>query len=446
MTEQRKLPLLEPFSIFAILVVGMILLSRDDPFLLDIHPHPLWIAVLLCASRYGNPIGVIAGCVAAVVYCIGLVGQGVDILEVYTLHVEQILRPLLFLIVGWFIGETVQSERNRGRFFRERAETMRNHLSTAETRLDEVETAYRRLESRLAGDSESLLQFYSTVRKIGCSGSGEIWQELLTVLRESLGAEKVSVWLRQADRWVISAGETISSHLPSLGKIALEEKRSVSAREFFMSRDSDEKPEGLIAGLVVGEDGSTISIVVVESMPFDRFTRHAALVFDMILEWTSREYSRLRMMERATERDILDPSLGLASEVFFRTGAEKMCMQMERAGEASSFLTIRLPDGLSAKVLRRLLVVVAAVLRDRLRHSDSAAFFRHHQCFAVFLPGTKTSQAGVVTAKIEECVSMLDLKPSGVPLRLQQNTFSASSSTELKTCFANLTTQKGDAV
>lgn len=403
-----------------VLAVGCVI-APADPFLLDVNPHPFWAIVLLVAVRFGSPAGPVAGISCAVLHLLGLWVVGVRPGELLQLGNVEIVVPLLYVVIGGVVGDAVESHMRRADYLQEKLKEVRDRLNYSESRRTELELAYQQVESRVAGNTDTLLSFYDGLLRMTSTDRREVYRAFVDLIKRQHRAGQCGVWLKQIDgslrrEFPEPAGE---EPLPKVGRTALEEGGVVTAQALFDEENADPE-DGLMAGLITAEDGQVEAVAVVQSMQFIGYTPTTVKLFRQLLEVTSGSIRRAEELERAERSRVEDPSLQVSSEVYLRTRARQELSLAERRGTPASLMLCGLPSGLGLSVQNRLIAALAEIVRSQTRSSDTVAFLGKEQALAVFMPDTGDDGCRVVMERLQHRVEWFDFRP---PERVEPLTF-----------------------
>jgi len=382
--------------------------------LLRVHPHPFWGVILLIALRYGSPMGLVAGMVCAAVQLAGLWSAGLDVEEALHLGGGEMVVLTLYVIVGGVMGEGVERRTRQGEFFRRQASEMRDRLVASESQRTEMERAYREVEGRIAGQTNTLTSLYDSVKRLDSLETRELFAALKSVLAEQLGVERCGVWIVAADGAAHKAAPDggRDEPLPALGEAALKGGRIVTAADLFADQEVNPS-QGLVAGPLFAGEARVVAVVVVQSMRFVGFTHAAVRQFEVLLDWTSRCLARAQHFAGVQRRAVFDASLDLTTESFMRTRAQADLALARRRGAPVVLLACRVAGEVEDEVHRRLVLVFARVFRYQTRLSDAVAYFEQSRTFMLFLPEAGERQAGIVRERLERFVDEFGFRPYG---------------------------------
>ena len=402
----------------AVLAIG-VMVSPKDAALTQVQPHPFYAVVLLIALRYGSPTGAIVGAICAGIQVLGYGARGLNVGEALHFGAAEIAAPLLYIVVGAVVGETVERQMRRADHMAGLMNQTRERLNTSEGKRAEMELAYRQVEGRIAGQTKTLISLHDSVKQLDSLEAREIYDGLVHVLRDQLGVDRCSIWLVAGDgshRRIIPH-DAPDAPLPTLGEAAVRGQRVVTVKDYFV--DQDASPEdGLLAGLLYSGEGRVAAVVVVESLSFVGFTHRAAKQFEVLLDWASRSLDKAQRVASYRRRSVFDQSLDLTSELFLRTRAKADLDLAIRRGTPATVLVCRTEGDIPEEVHRRLILVFARVFRYQTRLSDAEAYFEGVKTFVLFLPEVAAQGARVVQDRLDRYVGEFDFHPYGDDARL----------------------------
>ena len=286
--------------------------------LLDIQPHPLWLVVLAIGVRYGLPASYVAGSLSAASYLALSWLQPAVRTTPFGAH--NLLQPLLLLAGAVVIGEIAESRRRR-LVEAERAG------AEAHASLDEALTRYRatlevksELEKRIVGQPASVVTLYETAKQLETLDRARLYPAILDLLTTFLGVEACALYVRQAD----ADGFRLHGALPAehgsrallldtsegVSGRAVRERRLVTVRD----RLRADGPAGLagepalMAGPLLDRAGEVSGLVVIERMPFLKFSPTSVRLCNLILDWASTALQNAELYEdtlvRAVDHDL----------------------------------------------------------------------------------------------------------------------------------------------
>ena len=420
---RRALRALPEFVLMLAAVVGYgFVVQPQDPLLLEVNPHPFWAIILLITIRYGSPVGPAAGVICAALHVGGLWHQSGSAAQMLEAGGWTLTGPFLYIVVAFVVGESVESRIRRAAHVVTQTDDLRTRLAASEGHRTEMETAYRQLESRVAGQTNTFIALYDSARRLDSLEDKEILAGLLGILRDHLVVERCGIWMLDPDgAWHRVAPEGAGdAPLPKLGQKAAQTNAVVSASDLFM-QDGLVPQDGLLAGPLRNAAGDAVGIVVIEAMSFVGFTRTLVKVFELLLDWASRARTRAQYVAQARAHSVDNAELNLHSETYLRSRAEEDLALAVRQKAPAALLLCRVGQSLTPEVHQRVIAVLARIFRDMTRASDCVAYFKDKPVLAMFLPDVTPEGADTVREKLERAVQELDLRPTGddAPLKLQ---------------------------
>jgi len=286
-------------------LLGVALLSIIDAlipaswewFHLDLYA--LWIVVLAIAARYGAPAGYVAGIAAAASFEYFAIVHA-DPLQPVALSDQ--IQPILLLSAGVMVSEIVRAHKHRiARLTRETAERERL-LEETTTSLTTEAQARAELEHRIASQPTSMAMIVGFAARLTAPGARDLAPEVVEVIQRLLEAEACALYLfddpdTQATlrlragkpEAVVTRPPLLDPNSPLVRQI-LRERRVLTVRDALQRVELAEMThqDFVMAGPLVSPQATALGIVVVERMPFPKFTPSAVRLFELALDWTAR--------------------------------------------------------------------------------------------------------------------------------------------------------------
>jgi len=442
---------IELLAIIAAIIAFGLMSEIDDPFLLAVHPHPFWIAVLLIALRYGLLPGAAAGGLCALLHLVAATATGSQPEMSLHLEIGEIGIIALYPLVGIFVGEVIEHHLRRAEALQNIIAEQQRRIAAAEARRGEMEIAYRQLEGRIAGQTDTFGALYDSAKQLDSLEEKEIYTGLCRLLQRHLAAERIGIWIIAADGALERAApaDAPAAPLPEIGRAALRRGAVVDAASLYGSSD-ERKGGGLLAGLLRDEDARAMAVVVIEDMSFVGFTPTAVRTFDLLLEWTSRSLVKARRLHLSRQRAIWEDDLDLATPAYLRARAQEELRLAARRQAPASLLILLCGGRIGEAVAHRLRLVIARLLKHLIRLSDTASYFAERAAFVIFLPDTDAAGAEMVKSKLTNALAAFGIAPYGDsrPLRLLGGVAERGDSDDfeemLRRAFADLEKQSGE--
>lgn len=291
-----------------VLVAGLDLLIPAAWGLNHLDLFALWVVVLAIAARHGAPAGYVGGALAALAFYL-LLAQNIDPTAPLAAMVQ--IQPFLLFTAGVLVSEVVRARKRQEVQTDARYRRATAALADLGQQLEIAREAQRDLERRIAVQPTSLALALDQARGLAAASRETAPPLVLAMLRDLLGAERCALYRIEMgadshETLRLSAGlpegwagrpASLVPAGPVVGR-ALRERRVVSVREAILRdglatmahasgpRDGQAtltRETVLLAGPLLGEDGAPFALVVVEALPFTRFTPSAVAVLEALL-------------------------------------------------------------------------------------------------------------------------------------------------------------------
>lgn len=392
--RKKAAPYVELALLLLAIVASGLLLNPDDPLWARFQPSPYWLPVLLMALRYGNPPGLTAAAVCAVLQMAGACGFNLPVFyENIFLRPESLLLPGALLLSGHFIGESIHSCRRRAEYYRAQFEESGRTIDDLEKQRANIEQTYRQLEGQIAGESGSLYSLLHAFEALEHARQGDIPRIAATLLTRYVRADKTAFWRHEHGVWRKLYPADSADAVPALLETARRENQTVTARDF--PREA-QNADCQIAG-VFHADERTYGLSAGE-IQFSVWHGRLEKVFHAILQQIRLAHIRCAQERLLNDRQPIDSDLGLAGEAFLRQHVHKALLSQQRSGGVSALLFLR--PVATMREDERLLTIIASALRCLLRASDAKAYLHEARTFAVFMPNTPESGAELARDKL----------------------------------------------
>lgn len=424
MELQKKNAYTELLFILAAIITTGILFKPEDPLWTHFNPSPYWLVVILIALRYENPAGIVAGICCALIQLVGIYEHFNFnyIKESVFINADDLLLPGAFVITGYYCGECIFSAHKRTDFHIKDKFKIKKRAESLERDLNSMEKSYRQLEGRIAGDTDSLYQLLSDLKRLELYEGMDLPALTTSIIERYTDSAESSYWRYSNEKWKCLFPLEKHKKAPALLEKCLEENRCVTVKEFpTLSTDNDCD----IANVILKTEDGTAFALCANKIKFSSWHSKLTNIFKAISHSTSIVLKRQLNDIEAGLTLPLEKALKLSGEHFFRQHVQKALLTQERKGGESTVLFLR-P---SCKYIndKRILTVIASVLRCCLRNSDSPAFLMDAKVFAVFLPETPITGATIATKKIAQAIDNL-----GIPkVKLEAKQFKLNSRKDL---------------
>ncbi|MFA4873960.1 MAG: hypothetical protein WC690_01315, partial [bacterium] len=186
-------------------IVGLALLVAINLFFLPgkpafegVDPNPIWIIVLAISVRYGRNGAIFAGIASAAVF----LGHYILLLGMDAIYDDLwLLRfPILFILVGFILGEVKTVFILREDYLTLRAEELQNENEKLTKENEIIKEAHRILTSNVATKQDTITILNEITARLKSFDADAVYNGVLESFRDNLGAEECSFYVSEGDR------------------------------------------------------------------------------------------------------------------------------------------------------------------------------------------------------------------------------------------------------
>ncbi|MBA3823656.1 MAG: GAF domain-containing protein [Ktedonobacterales bacterium] len=292
-------------AIAGVLAVG--LLDYFLPTDLGLHQFDLyimWVVVLGIAARYGGLAGYIVSFLAAAMFDL-LIYVHADPYDATSPH--QAIQPLLLFASGILVSELVRSHKRNAE---EAKEKLRDAKATTKLLQEQYTLAVEtkdELERRIANQPLSIGVVSEFATRMAGARPQDLYPALLDLLQNLFGVGASALYLldNRVLRLVVGQPEAVAGRaltIPpdhALVARALRERRVVTMRDLVAEHGpaAPARNLGLAAGPLFAADGQFLGVIIIEQMPFFKFTESNLRLFEQVLTWMSRSMQNAWLVE-----------------------------------------------------------------------------------------------------------------------------------------------------
>ncbi len=379
--------------------------------LLGVQPHPLWLVVLAIAIRYGTAAGYAGGAFAACAYWLMLwlqPGSNGQLPAAY-----ELLQPLLLFVGGAITSELVQSERERGKHAEDDRRRVTAELQEVTQRCAALQEVHEELQKRIVGQTASIISLYEVAKQLTTLDAKALCKSTVNLVVNYIGADAASLYLRnsQGDLElqarvppVDSLRRTVLDPRSGLVSRALREARVVTLHEQLPSSMADlgEGVQAVMAGPLLDESGRVCGVVVVERMPFMKFTPATVQLFDLLVDWASTALQSAESHALARARNIMDEETGVYTSSHTLALLRKEFNRSRRYQLPLSLIVMRMRSFSNHRSASRIQSELLARVKPHLRSVDVLGQAGEPGTLALILPLTELAGARRVALRIRD--------------------------------------------
>ncbi len=395
---------------------------------LDWAPHPLWIIVLAISIRYAAPAGYIAGILATVSQVLLLWFRPEARFHAISEH--DLVQPFLFVVVGMLVSYAVQGQRQRLADVEGQVEEADKNLRTVTGAYQTVRTAQLELEKQIVGQSASITTLYRIAKQLETLHLNELYPAILDLVERFLECQACAIYLADGEQFRLRAGipESVFGRRSSVGLNdgligqAIREQRVVTIRDRLLQSGpallSDEP--ALIAGPLIAANGKVRGVIVVERLPFLKFTPATVGLFSIILDWASTALANASLHEETRERLIDDEITGAYRAAHTMRLMHEHMQRSHRYHVPVSIIIAHIngfattDPAIRAESAR----AVVTTLRQGLRSVDIIGHHPDPDRLILILPMTDRQNAEIACARMANDLSTAPMTVAGLNHRL----------------------------
>lgn len=415
MQIRKTNPYLESAILLVLIAAAGFVLYPQDPFWTRFPASPYWLIVLMIPLRYGSPYGLVVSAGCALLQLVAYSGFSYDTLrsDVF-LHPHCLLLPGAFLIAGHFIGEAVYASFKRNEFHAQEMQKLQADKERLYSEFAALEQSYRQVEGQVAGESDSLYALLRSLPALDTVQPFALPKAVESLLRRFIKANQFAYWKKLNGNWRQIYPQESSVPLPSLGTVALREKRIVTAKEYPSAAEGDSFE---IAGVFTLNEGAETHLLAAGNIQFIFWHKRMERIFSAILREVRLAQGRFLHQGILDYQTPFEQHWKLSGETFMRQHVENEVRLQHRAGGTSALLFLAPQSPMQHD--SNLLTILASVLRNLLRTSDTKAYLRDNGFFVAFLPKTNHAGAENAAQKVLSALEALHLTYANAEIRYQ---------------------------
>lgn len=255
--------------------------------------YALYVVVAGFAARYGAPSGYVAGALSALAYDLLIIFHPTET----SLTTQELLQPFLLFVGGIVVSEIVRYHQRRVTEAETLAQEATAALKDMGIRYQSVAEMNAELEQRIATQPTSVATILDVAKRLSALNPNEMYGAVLDLIRDVMDVEACSLYLLVGEQPRLKVGQpeswpnrprTLQGGTGIAGR-AVRERQIVTVRDV-LDRDGQAALKNepmLMAGPLIGSDGKAFAVVIIEQLPFSKFTPANIRQFYLILDWVS---------------------------------------------------------------------------------------------------------------------------------------------------------------
>ena len=380
--------------------------------LLEIQPHPLWLVVLAIAIRYGVPAGYVGGASAAGAYCLLLWLRPGEHHQMPSPH--ELLQPFLLFVGGVITSELVQGQQRRLLRAEQNRQVVAESLEKATERYQALQEVQGELEKRIVGQTASVTTLYEAAKQLSTLDTGALCTATVNLVVSFLEAQACALYLERDGQLQLQAGvpavqpgrsRVLDREQPLVSQ-ALHGRQVATIRELLLQRGA---PAGegepiMMAGPLLDGAGRVRGVVVIERLPFLKFSPTSVGIFILVLDWASAALRNADAHTEMREQASINEHTGAFAPAHTLDLLRREYLRSRRYHLPLSVIAVRIRQfsSVSRATESRAATIesLESLLRQHLRVVDLLGQTGDPDTFALILPLTGIDDAQRVAQRI----------------------------------------------
>ncbi len=299
-------PILECLILVAAGVVLNIAVYPDSPGFLSVHPHPSMFVIIIIGLRYGFRASLISIAITTLGYAFVLL-QLVNVPTYLYLLQAPYSTPIIVLVpLGVVVG--LLSQRHLDKLNKALNDYAVLHLQVQnlEGEQEELRDVNLELAGRVIGAQGTVGQLYEFAKQLNVVDESKIYEGILDLLKEALGAEKSTVWrVGPNGLEFLACSEPVDRALvtpPNCERYDhLFDREGVLALHDLPENTREPNLPFLLGKLRGGPNGEVVAYVALDTIEFSRYSAETVRLFGMVVEWASSSLANVYALQQAPE-------------------------------------------------------------------------------------------------------------------------------------------------
>jgi polysaccharide biosynthesis protein PelD len=421
-----------------------LLFLRDDVDSRYASLHPFWLIVVLIAVRYGALPGYVAGALSALVYLAIAVLRAGSLPQADILSAQVLLNPVLFVLVAGALGELQESGKRAYRSLVAKYEEVEAGMQDLAQRYLASRELNTELERRIAIQTSTVTTLYKAAKSLENLDMQILSPSVLELTVSFVEVEACALYLRRDGRFMLEEARPANVDFDrpqelgttqGLLAIVLGERRTATVRDVMAEATPAQimSQRLLMATPLLSEDSEVMGILIVERMPFLRFTPAAVKLFALLGDWASSAFQRALRFQQTLDRNIEDEITGAYNYFYVVKRLGEEIERFRRYGIPLTLVALGIKDygEILPVKLTSVLHTLNLTFGPQMRTFDILGKYVTDGMFLLVLPHTTMHQAQTVAEWFKREIDALEIKPFDDDCNLEVNVGVASVSKDV---------------
>jgi len=437
--SKKKYIILEILGFIGLLMTINLLWFRDDLGFYKFNPNPLWLVIIFTSARYGANWGMLSSLLVGAIYLV-LPGEEKAFLS------ERLPMVASFLIISFFLGSLRDNLEKKLREWRDRVQRQEEELESVHSRYTALDNLRKELEKKVLSQTSTVITLYETAQSLGNLELKELLPTIPRVVKEYIGAEKISLYLREGENFWLKAnlGYPADSLPPQrvgitegvMGKVASWGKTITIRDSGWEAAKEEGKDKGrIMCAPLKSVSGKVMGVINIDYLPFVKFNQASVRMLSVVADWAYRAIENATRYGKAEANRIDDEVAKVYNAKYVRNRLEEEFKKALRYKTVFSTMLIRIEDYAllaSGEMKATLLGVLGSAFSLALRTTDIIGRDGNEDGFLMILPFTDEEGAKRVEERLIKSINGFELKPYHDEKRLRFSTGRATFNPQMK--------------
>ncbi|WP_243543925.1 GAF domain-containing protein [Pseudodesulfovibrio tunisiensis] len=417
-SDARRIFLVEALLGLGIITVVNMLFYRANPGFIDVAPHPYWLVVVPIAVRYGFTGGLMAGLISGLAYFGFKIISIPDVSIVEATSFDVWGKPLLLISVGAILGEIRQLQISELNELRTERDELRSTCDRQREQYEALSKAKEEVDTRIVSQEHTLATLYEATQSLRTLNAEGIYSAILDLLQDYVHADESTIFIRE-DNTLVLRGAQVAPDRIVPETIPLDQAESMIVKAVTTGKpqslnmellDQGAPDSTLIAApITTADDKHVMGVVVVEKMPFVKFSPTAIQMTALIADWCGASLENALLYNETRDKLIADEVIDAYRFEYLNRRLDEEFNRARRYDLDLSLIILDLPglEELEADDLQSVLAEMSVVLKSSIRNIDLLFLNNRPGSFVLLLPTTSMEGARVVVRNLNRAFQAL---------------------------------------
>ncbi|MDR4505562.1 MAG: GAF domain-containing protein [Candidatus Scalindua sp.] len=409
---------------FVIMIAINILWFQDSLGFYGIRYHPYWIVILAVATRYGFRGGLTAGIMGGVLLLVLMKVGEPDMAVKQFLRYKYLETPVLFIIVGTFIGELREMQKRQFAELYEVYAEVQNSLLVLTKKYDAVITAKQELDTRIVGQEQTISTLYESALALKSLKEEDIYPAVLKIVKEFISAEECSIYKATTHKLKLVVNGGWKDDNSYATETDLDE--GLMGRAFTTGKTATitdmlngDEPHSfsdvrlIVSAPIMNSKKVVTGVLNIEKMPFVKFNPQSIKMASLLADWCGSAVENARTYQESKDHNIADEITGAYTYEYLCIRMEEEFNKAYRYKFIFGILVLEIVeyDVISETKIQEIMPVFSTVFRNAVRKTDLLFVGSNPGSFVFLFPFTPIKGIAVVKNKLIQSIHEFKFRP-----------------------------------